>query len=169
MRHRFLAALGAGRLLVAALGAAGLLVSVHSPAGAQDEDLIDRTPRDCISASRISYTRVIDEATILFYMLGGAVYRNLLPQACPGLDRPAAFVYAPRGGRLCNVDVVTVQDLGSGRPCALGAFARITREEARLLQRDPEALDAIDRSIEVEEVDPSPDAEDGTGVADAPR
>jgi hypothetical protein len=87
------------------------------------------------------------------------VYRNILPRACPGLDSLDGFVYSVSGGRLCDVDAITTRGLGPGRPCTLGSFLPVTREEARMLQRDPDALDAIDRSIEVKQVELPP--EDG--------
>lgn len=149
MKHRFLAG----------LGTVSLLTCVCSSAFAQDEDLVDRTPQDCISTDRINYTRIIDESTVLFYMVTGTVYRNILPQNCVGLDRRDGFVYSVRNGRLCDVDPITTRGLGPGRPCTLGEFLPISREEARMLQRDPDALDAIDRSVEVEQVELPPEGE----------
>lgn len=153
---------------IAALGMSGLALFIIGPAIAQD-DLVDRSPVNCISTDRINYTRIIDEETVLFYMVTGRVYRNILPRACPGLDPRDGFVYSVRGGRLCDVDAITTRGLGPGRPCTLGEFLPISREEARMLQRDPDALDAIDRSIEVEQVElPPEDETDAARPDDAP-
>lgn len=148
---------------MAAFGMFGLALLAIVPVFAQD-DLVDRSPVNCISTERINYTRIIDEETVLFYMVTGRVYRNILPRACPGLDELDGFVYSVRGGRLCDVDAITTRGLGPGRPCTLGQFLPVTREEARMLQRDPDALDAIDRSIEVEQVELPP--EDGADEED---
>jgi hypothetical protein len=141
---------------------AGLLACLKMQAAfAQGEESLDRAPQECISTGRINYTRVIDDDTILFYMISQAIYRNTLPQACTGLGLRQRFAYSTANGKLCDVDYITVPDSGRVVPCTLGVFQRITREEARMLQRDPEALDAIDRSIKIEPVElPPVEAED---------
>jgi hypothetical protein len=150
---------------IAGLGTAGLFACLHTPAVAQDEELIDRTPRNCISTNRISYTRVVDDWTVLFYMSGRTVYRNTLQHECRGLESRDRFAYSTRTGRLCNVDFVTIP---GGTTCTLGQFHPITREEARMIQLDPEELEAINRSVEVEQVElPPEDAADGLRPEDA--
>lgn len=143
------------------LSASAFFACPNLPAFAQEDDLIDRTPRDCITTSRINYTRVVDADTILFYMIGGTIYRNVLPQLCPGLQRRRGFTYAaPANGRLCDVDAIRPHGVNAGRPCTLGQFQPITREESRMLQRDPDVLDAIDRSVETRQVEPPPEEGD---------
>jgi hypothetical protein len=146
---------------MAGLGMAGLLACAYSPAVAQDDDkVLDRTPQDCISTNRISYTKVVDDRTILFYMISQTVYRNDLRQVCPGLALRDRFSYSTRNGRLCDVDAVTVPYSGRAVPCTLGEFYPVTREEARALRRDPDELDAIERSIVVEQVELPPEEAD---------
>jgi hypothetical protein len=140
---------------------AGLLACLNTQAAfAQGEESMDRAPQECISTGRINYTRVIDDDTILFYMISQAIYRNTLPQACTGLGLRQRFAYSTANGKLCDVDYITVPDSGRAS-CTLGVFQRITREESRMLQRNREALDAIDRSIDIEPVElPPVEAED---------
>jgi hypothetical protein len=89
-------------------------------------------PTDCIELARIDYTRVRDSRTIDFYMRGRQVYRNRLRQECPGLAFEDSFTYRTSLGRLCSVDLITVNRSGGGGPagptCALGPFQRIETE-----------------------------------------
>ena len=85
-------------------------------------------PVDCIDLSRIDRTRVRDNRTIDFHMRGREVYRNRLRDECPGLAFEDSFAYRTSLGRLCSVDLITVNRSGgggSGPTCALGAFQRI--------------------------------------------
>ena len=84
-------------------------------------------PIDCVELSRIDRTRVRDNRTIDFHMRGGQVYRNRLRHECPGLAFEDSFAYRTSIGRLCSVDLVTVNRNGggSGPTCALGPFQRI--------------------------------------------
>jgi hypothetical protein len=118
------------------------------PAMAQDgddaaADDFDREPTDCITASRIDHTAIIDERTIVFYMRGGDIYRNRLSYNCPQLLRDKTFSYDLATSQLCDVDVVTViEHLGStlreGVSCGLGPFYPITQEEAEFLRLTPD-------------------------------
>jgi hypothetical protein len=125
---------GFGRpiLLIPALAAA-----LVSSAFAQRDDDDDET-RSCINLREIDRTRVPNEDTILFYLRGGDVYRNNLPNRCPNLDFDERFMYRVTGNRLCDTDVITViEDLGfgflPGATCGLGEFQPITEEEAENL------------------------------------
>jgi hypothetical protein len=97
-------------------------------------------------------------------MIGRSVYRNDLQQECRGLARRDQFAYSTRNGRLCDVDFVTVPDPGRGTTCTLGQFHPVTREEAAMMLRDPGELDAINRSVEVEQVELPPAEEDPKAV-----
>jgi hypothetical protein len=116
--------------LVAALGSV--------PAAAQRQNDDSNAVRDCINLMQIDHTRVVDEDTILFYMRGDDVYRNDLPNRCPGLDFDERFMYRVTLNQLCDVDVITViDDLGfgfmAGASCGLGKFRPISEEEAEAL------------------------------------
>ncbi len=107
---------------------------VSAPVPAQRGDDADE-PRDCINLREIDRTRVPDEDTILFFMRGGDVYRNDLPNRCPDLDFDERFMYRVSLNRLCDSDVITViDDVGfgfmPGASCGLGKFSPISEEEA---------------------------------------
>jgi hypothetical protein len=85
-------------------------------------------PLDCIALSRIDRTRILDSRTIDFHMRGREVYRNRLPNECPGLAFEDSFTYRTSLGRLCSVDLIAVNRSGggpAGPTCALGPFQRI--------------------------------------------
>lgn len=129
---------------------AGLLVSLLAlPAFAQNGedaaaiDDFDREPVDCIRASSIQSTAVVDERTILFYMRGGDIYRNPLSVDCRGLVRERSFSYNLATSRLCEVDYITVVErwgssIREGISCGLGQFFPITEEEAIFLRSSPD-------------------------------
>jgi hypothetical protein len=103
-------------------------------AGAQDEEPLDRTPRDCVIVSSIDRTEAVDDQNIIFRMRGNRVYRNHLPRKCPGLERENRFMYETRGGRLCSIDTITVLEqygvnLQRGFTCRLGEFVPMSAEE----------------------------------------
>ena len=86
-------------------------------------------PEHCISASNIRETRVRDDSTIDFYMLGGKVYRNKLPQSCPQVGFEERFGYSVTNNQLCSVDIIhVIQSPPSipGAACGLGDFQPIT-------------------------------------------
>ena len=78
----------------------------------------------CIQTSRINDTRVHDDQTIDFHLLGGDVYRNTLPNRCPSLGFEERFAYSTSIGQLCSVDVITelYSDGTRGAGCGLGEF-----------------------------------------------
>ena len=111
-------------LPIVTLGAALL---AGGTAAAQDPDGM----LNCVSLTRVDHTEVIDDNTILFYMRGGDIYRNVLPHRCPGLGREQTFMYRVSTSQLCNVDVITVMDrIGAGymqgASCGLGKFQPIS-------------------------------------------
>jgi hypothetical protein len=86
-------------------------------------------PVSCIQTSNIRETRVRDDSTIDFYMNGGKVYRNKLPNSCPQLGFEERFGYETSIGQLCNVDIIHVLYSGPpmrGASCGLGQFQPIT-------------------------------------------
>ena len=115
------------RRLVAALPL--LLVACNVPAPKPPPMVAAGEAVSCVDTNRIRETRVQDDRTIDFRMNNGAVYRNTLPQRCPGLGVERAFTYRLTMPRLCSVDVVTVLH-SSGGPmrgasCGLGAFVPV--------------------------------------------
>jgi hypothetical protein len=85
-------------------------------------------PRDCVTISRIRYTRVQDDYTIDFVLPGNEIYRNTLPNRCPQLGFEESFAYDADVGQLCSVDTITVLQhgaVGRGPRCALGKFTPV--------------------------------------------
>ena len=120
-----------------ALSTAPITVSL-----AQDD--MDEGGERCIDTRRISRTEIVDAENILFYMRGGAIYRNTLSHKCTALAREKRFSYKTSMSRLCDVDVITViYDMGSsltsGPSCGLGKFYPITKEEAEAIREGPDA------------------------------
>ena len=121
-----------------------------SPAFADEAEEADTEPMlrkegtvECISLARLDRTRVVDDSTILFYMLGPDVYVNRLRRKCNGLARTDALSYQTSLNRLCNVDIITGlrQSGGSFFPaarCGLGLFVPISEIELEQLLAEPE-------------------------------
>jgi hypothetical protein len=125
----------------------------------EDEGAFDRTPEDCIIVSRIDQTDAIDDQNIIFRMRGDRVYRNTLPNKCPGLARENRIGYETRSSRLCKIDTITVlEDFGVGfRPgftCRLGQFVPLSEAEVEdldLRKKGEGGQSAIETtSVEVE-------------------
>jgi hypothetical protein len=86
-------------------------------------------PVNCIQSSQIRETRVRDDSTIDFYMIGNKVYRNKLPQSCPELGFEERFGYSTTIDQLCSVDIIHVLMTSPpmrGASCGLGSFQPIT-------------------------------------------
>ena len=89
-------------------------------------------PRICVTISQIRSTKVVENSTIDFRMVGGKTYRNALPQSCPGLKFEDRFSYRTSLNQLCSVDIVRVlHDQGGrlyeGAGCGLGKFQMIEK------------------------------------------
>lgn len=129
------------RAPIQCLGLFGALCMVSAAAqdgDGDDEASLDRTPEDCIIASRIRSTKIVDDETILFYLGGSRVYQNVLPGECPRLKVNGRFAYEIHSSRLCFIDTITVLDrfggsFSRGFTCRLGKFLPITDLEADAL------------------------------------
>lgn len=86
---------------------------------------------DCVQLRQINNTRVRDDRTIDFHMLGGKIYRNTLPYSCPSLGFEKKFMYKTSLSQLCSVDIITVLHntggLDRGASCGLGKFQPMTK------------------------------------------
>ena len=90
----------------------------------------------------IRSTKIVDDATVLFYHGRGRVYVNRLERQCVGLARENKFTFQVQTGarhsRLCATDTITVLERTSrGFNCDLGMFEPISREEAESLLAGP--------------------------------
>lgn len=92
----------------------------------------------CIPSDQIVSRQLAGADAVDFELLGGAVYRNQLASACPGLDRlgklgVVAVTSGGEGSRLCQGDRVKIFDpvesqatgLASYPECLLGDFHRV--------------------------------------------
>lgn len=89
-------------------------------------------PVNCVSLNRIRSTKVLDNSTIEFKMVGGKTYHNSLPYSCPGLKFEDRFSYKTSLNQLCSVDIVHVlHDYGGrltqGVGCGLGKFQPVEK------------------------------------------
>ena len=85
---------------------------------------------NCIPLSQISSTRVRDDYTIDFLGAGAKVWRNTLPNRCPGLGSEEKFSYETSLTQLCSTDIIHVLhrtggDLQQGAGCGLGQFVPV--------------------------------------------
>lgn len=124
--------------LVLALGVAGC---ADQPPRAAKPMVATGAPVNCVPITSIRETRVIDDQTIDFRMNNNQIYRNTLPNRCPGLRMERAFGYATSQAQLCNVDIITVLHTGGapyrGASCGLGQFTPVKPADA-----GPDAGDA---------------------------
>jgi hypothetical protein len=93
-------------------------------------------PVNCISRQRIRQTRVRNDSTIDFVLVGNQVFRNTLPYSCPTLGFEESFSYATSIDQLCSVDIITVfrragigAGGGFGPSCGLGQFQPVAPAE----------------------------------------
>lgn len=131
-----------------------------STALGQDDGAFDRTPRDCITVSRIDQTEAIDDQNIIFRMRGRQVYRNHLPRKCPGLERENRISYRTTAGRLCSIDTITVLEqwgvgFRDGFTCRLGEFVPLSPAEIEELEAREDGR-AGQGAIETSEVEVEP-------------
>lgn len=113
-----------GLLVVTALAGATAADDAKDLANA----LAGRTPgkpETCVSPSRIGTPQIIGNR-ILLYRDGRRMWRNDLPEACPGLNDDAIVVSEIYGGQVCRNDqFYTLQRTGGSIPgprCRLGNF-----------------------------------------------
>ena len=67
-------------------------------------------PESCISIASIRADARAQRQVIDFEMTGGKVYRNTLPNGCPGLGFAERFAYQTSLSQLCSTDIITVLD-----------------------------------------------------------
>jgi hypothetical protein len=116
-----------------------LALSASASYAADEQD--DDGGRQCINASIIRQTKIIDDSSILFYVRG-SIYRNILPRQCHGLLREGRFSYRRSSANLCRSDFIQILypsagGLREGRMCALGNFYEVTKEDVEFLLNPP--------------------------------
>jgi len=86
--------------------------------------------QSCINRNQIRQTLVRSDQVIDFEMRGGKVYRNILPNSCPGLGMERAFTYDTTIDQLCSPEIIYVLQNFGGTPqrgagCGLGRFVPV--------------------------------------------
>ena len=93
------------------------------------------------------------------------VYINFLQWSCSGLRRNNRIAYETRGGRLCNMDRISViydhGGIDTGIPCPLGMF-HVTDQESADLMVEATELQGRPSPVTVEAVELPPLEEDAT-------
>lgn len=115
------------RLTLAALAMGMATTSDTRELAAALKDRTPGAPENCLRgfSTQTQSPQIVDDHTLL-YRESGAVWRNDLPAACPGLEPAAILVTEVQGGQLCRNDMIyTLQRGGIGIPgprCRLGRF-----------------------------------------------
>ena len=89
------------------------------PSGEQTVSDTDQ-PTPCIMISRIDHIEVLDDQTILFHMIDGKVWKNVLPFPCVGLKFEGGISYDTSIDQLCREDIFTV--IHRETTCGFGEF-----------------------------------------------
>ena len=124
-------------LLLAALPLAACAQQDRGLENGVDEDApavrVVGAPESCVSLASIRSSTVHSDYTIDFEAAGGKLYRNTLPNRCPGLGFEKAFSYSTSLTRLCSTDIIRVIDTGAGggtrAACGLGEFVPVEEIE----------------------------------------
>ena len=91
-------------------------------------------PVSCIPIRSIGQSLVRSDRVIDFEVQGHKVYRNTLPNDCPGLGFEERFSYTTSLSSLCSNDIITVlytSPVSRGASCGLGQFQPVTLAKRR--------------------------------------
>jgi hypothetical protein len=101
-------------------------------AAAHDDDLAKAlagrtpgTPQACVETSWVDGPQIIDNRTLIYRQTGRRLWRNDLPEACPGLHQDSRLIVELYGSQTCESDRFRPVDPGSRIPgayCRLGKF-----------------------------------------------
>jgi hypothetical protein len=103
------------------------LASCTPPAGSSATASAGGGKSVCINTYEIDHTQVVNDSTILFYMLNRKVWQNNLPFPCPELYSEGGFAYSTDINQICsNLQSIRVIEQGGGprfgAVCQLGEF-----------------------------------------------
>jgi hypothetical protein len=82
-------------------------------------------PQACVENAMLGNAQIIDNRTLLYRESGRRVWRNDLPDACPGLRDDSHLIVEVYGSQLCQNDRFRAVDFGSHIPgpyCRFGKF-----------------------------------------------
>ncbi len=141
-----------------------LTLPAAGPSLADEEP--EENARNCVNASLIRNTKIVNDSSILFYMRSNSIYHNILRRQCKGLSREGRFSYHVYTGSLCNRDSIRIlydgaAGLQEGRSCQLGYFHEVTEEDIEMILDTeprlppPEPLPSADPEEIIKESDES--------------
>jgi hypothetical protein len=118
-----------GILLALPLAAACTQVN-RNPAPTEPAARVVGKADSCIQLRTVSRTLVRDDRTIDFEAGANRVYRNTLPNPCPGLGSERVFTYSTSTSQLCRSDLIYVREMIGTEPqrgagCPLGDFVPV--------------------------------------------
>ena len=76
--------------------------------------------KDCLHASSVDHTTVIDDQNILYWTGSNKVWRNHLDEPCHNLGFQQGFITTIRAGEICTHQPITV--IHERNFCFLGTF-----------------------------------------------
>ncbi len=76
----------------------------------------------CLKSSDVSYTKVMNDREILFYMRGGSVFKNTMQTDCKGLGYERGFYYVQENEKICS-NQEQIEVMSRGTICPLGQFS----------------------------------------------
>lgn len=126
------------RLLPTAIAIAAPLLVTAATGNARDRNQVPEAtptgePKDCLPIQSLRNSLVRSDSVIDFETVGGKVYRNTLPNSCPGLGFERRFSYSTSLSQLCSVDIITVlytSPVSRGASCGLGKFQPVSLVKA---------------------------------------
>jgi hypothetical protein len=131
VRLALLASIAAASLTACSQGDTSTASTTAStPASASAAVKVLGPPESCVPLSRVRESKVRDDRTIDFISQEGKVWRNTLPNTCPGLFAQNGFSYKTSLTVLCKSDIIHVLDttgggVREGVGCGLGAFTPV--------------------------------------------
>ena len=94
-------------------------------------------PRSCLNSRLVRSTEGVSDRVILFRTVGGELYRNELPNRCPGAGRDEAFSYRTTISSICRAEIIRFFDPVSGvsfGSCSLGEFVPIAEDADEMVE-----------------------------------
>lgn len=110
------------RILSYAVLAAVLALQPVLAAAATEDKMV------CLSAHEIDNTEVArDGRSILFYMSGHRVWKNILQDQCVTLGPDHGFIYTVTDDEICS-NLESIRVIGTGEVCELGEFTPVPQQ-----------------------------------------
>ena len=114
-----------GLLLAAGLAATAPAATRDRNPQSEFAGRVAGAPVRCLAASHAGNLQALDQRTLVYRESARRIWRNDLPDACPGLDDDAILVIELFGSGPCEGDRIHTVQRGSNIPgprCRLGSF-----------------------------------------------